>query len=212
MAPRHLLTRAQVRRFGALLVLFVLIGAIVNTPFAVGRLRSRMALPIRPRLQLQGPAAAKPWPAATPHAKAWPAPDSWSESAAFGYRHYDVRASAPAPGVNGYSMDLQLYGWPLPVLEQKQMWWNWGDPALSNPATGLPEPDPAIRLLPIGLVVNPLVIGIGAFAVLIGPWILFVAIRQRLRSRVGGCPFCGYPVGVSPVCTECGRTLISSDA
>jgi hypothetical protein len=31
--------------------------------------------------------------------------------------------------------------------------------------------------------------------------------RRWLRRRRGLCPACGYPVGVNPVCTECGHRL-----
>jgi hypothetical protein len=30
------------------------------------------------------------------------------------------------------------------------------------------------------------------------------AWRRSLRVKRGLCPACAYPVGVSPVCTECG--------
>jgi hypothetical protein len=39
-------------------------------------------------------------------------------------------------------------------------------------------------------------------------WLLFAApfaLRRRRRIKRGLCPACGYPVGDSPVCTECGR-------
>lgn len=39
-------------------------------------------------------------------------------------------------------------------------------------------------------------------------WLFFelAAISRRIRA-VGGCPRCGYPVGASDVCTECGYEL-----
>src|SRR5262249_11196420 len=30
-------------------------------------------------------------------------------------------------------------------------------------------------------------------------------VRRRIRVRRGRCPACAYPVGTSPVCTECGN-------
>lgn len=33
------------------------------------------------------------------------------------------------------------------------------------------------------------------------------AMRRRFRVRRGCCAYCGYPVGGSPVCTECGRPV-----
>jgi hypothetical protein len=64
---------------------------------------------------------------------------------------------------------------------------------------------PAAPLWP-GFVVNT-----GVYAVLIAMlWWLFTgpfAFRQRSRIRRDLCPHCAYPVGVSPVCTECGKPL-----
>ena len=33
------------------------------------------------------------------------------------------------------------------------------------------------------------------------------AVRRAVRRSRGSCVVCGYPVGVSPVCTECGRPV-----
>jgi hypothetical protein len=41
-------------------------------------------------------------------------------------------------------------------------------------------------------------------------WLLFAGVgfaRRRRRIRRGLCPACAYPVGVSPVCTECGGAV-----
>jgi hypothetical protein len=38
-------------------------------------------------------------------------------------------------------------------------------------------------------------------------WMLFCgpfALRRMIRRRRGQCPACTYPIGQSPVCTECG--------
>ena len=38
-------------------------------------------------------------------------------------------------------------------------------------------------------------------------WMLFCgpfALRRMIRRRRGRCPHCAYPIGQSPVCTECG--------
>ena len=38
-------------------------------------------------------------------------------------------------------------------------------------------------------------------------WVLFCgpfALRRMIRRRRGQCPACAYPIGQSPVCTECG--------
>jgi hypothetical protein len=41
-------------------------------------------------------------------------------------------------------------------------------------------------------------------------WLLFAApfaLRRRRRIKRGLCPQCAYPVGASPVCTECGAAV-----
>jgi hypothetical protein len=41
-------------------------------------------------------------------------------------------------------------------------------------------------------------------------WLLFVApfaLRRHLRIRRNLCLHCAYPVGVSKVCTECGKSV-----
>ena len=41
-------------------------------------------------------------------------------------------------------------------------------------------------------------------------WVVFFApgmVKRTLRRRRGQCPACAYPVGTSPVCTECGKQL-----
>ncbi len=41
-------------------------------------------------------------------------------------------------------------------------------------------------------------------------WLLFggpFTVRRLIRVRRGLCPKCGYPMGESAVCTECGKTL-----
>ena len=150
-------------------------------------------------------AAGKDWVVSTPHETEWPPPESWVMSASFGYRHYDIRASGTEPGKNGFSLDATLLGWPLPVIEHKQMWWDWGNPSLSGP-----EPDPAPKLLLRGLIGNPLLIGTLVFVPLVlTPYALIVA-RRAWRTRGGDCPWCGYELRDLDRCPECGRDAIRS--
>jgi len=42
-------------------------------------------------------------------------------------------------------------------------------------------------------------------------WVLFAgpfALRRMIRRRRGQCAHCAYPIGQSPVCTECGAAVI----
>jgi hypothetical protein len=73
---------------------------------------------------------------------------------------------------------------------------------------GSPTPPQRARALPfepmwLGFIINTLI-----YAALIG-FLFFGSIRLRRwrRLRRGLCPRCTYPIGVSPVCTECGLTL-----
>jgi hypothetical protein len=94
-------------------------------------------------------------------------------------------------------------GWPLPVLEQKQMWWDWDDPALKGP-----EPDPRLQLLPLGLIVNPLIVGSSLFVLLAGAWVLLVGMRRMRWRAEARCTNCGYPIRTpSTRCAECGHLL-----
>jgi hypothetical protein len=188
------------RRATLILLVLVLIAAVVNFPLAMWLDKSRTQQTRVPtRLNIQGAAAAeKPWPARTPHAKAWPAPRQYSESHAFGYTLVSVW------GVDGNStthqMSAERIGWPLPCVQRVQMWWPWNDPAWQTTA----EPDPKESVYWPGAVLNPFILGGGAWALLVGLPLAWRAGRSRRRRRANRCEACGYPRGSSSVCTECG--------
>ncbi|MFK7759676.1 MAG: hypothetical protein AB8C13_06995 [Phycisphaerales bacterium] len=152
-------------------------------------------------LNLFGVDAAKQgWPSATPHDVQWPDPKQWVKYWEFGYRDYNVVAPSSDPELNGFSMQVQRLGWPFPAVEVKQMWWNWDDPALSGP-----EPDPRPLLVPLGVVLNPLVVGIPMWVVLcVFPVAIRVGIRL-VRGWKGHCVQCGFDAGSNEICTECGN-------
>lgn len=54
-----------------------------------------------------------------------------------------------------------------------------------------------------GLIANTLLYASVIIAIM---WIL-IALRSKIRLRCNLCPRCKYPIGVSEVCTECGRAL-----
>ena len=60
-----------------------------------------------------------------------------------------------------------------------------------------------LRPLWPGFAVNTLFYAAILWLLIPGPF----ALRRFLRSRRGLCPKCAYPMGASPVCTECGRAL-----
>lgn len=185
-----------------LLLLFVLIAAAINVPWALSFKRSQTTINKVPMARLDLGAVPDEWPAKTPHAERWPKPEHWTEGGVFGCRVYDVRTPGTEPGRNGFSMSLQRMGWPLAVIEEKQMWWDWDNPKLAGP-----ESDPAPSLMLGGLFFNPLILGGGAWCILILPWFLGAITIRTQRKRKHRCMACGYPVGASAVCTECGSTM-----
>ena len=59
-----------------------------------------------------------------------------------------------------------------------------------------------------GFAVNTLLYTV-AMSLTFGAAIAPFALRRHLRTRRGLCPACGYPVGESAVCSECGRAVSS---
>lgn len=189
-----------------LLLLLILIGAAINVPIAMQFLHSRTS-PRAPMIvnERDQQAASRGWPSTTPHDIPWPAPRSWSMEQAFGYQNFQVNgwegpSSTPTDRV---SMQLQRIGWPLPVLEQVQMWWPWDDPKWATKS----ESDPALHLVWSGVVLNPLIFGITLWLVFVLPFNVYFTIRRRLRIAKNVCIKCAYPRGTSDRCSECGHTF-----
>ena len=191
-----------------LLLLFILIGAAINLPIAMQFLHSRTSPRAPTLIDKRGPeAVGYEWPADTPHDIPWPKPSSWMMAGSFGYRHYDVR------GWNGTMndptdlviMEVHRMGWPLPVLEQVQMWWPWDDPKWKTTN----ESDPALYLVWSGVVLNPLIFGLTLWLVFVIPIVLFFNIRLRHRIEQKVCIKCAYPRGTSEKCSECGYKFIT---
>jgi hypothetical protein len=206
MRIQQLTSRAERRRLLLLWLFLVLVGAAVNVPLAISKTRSRTTPPPRTTLNLRGAEAAeKPWPSSTPHPDPWPELEYWVYSRSFGYRHFDARASGPDPEANGFTMDVVHLGWPLPVIEHKQMWWDWDNPSLAGP-----EPDPAPSLLARGLIGNPLLIGTLVFVPLVLMPYAMVMVRRAWRVRGGDCVRCGYTLDGLRTCPECGLDTTQS--
>ena len=58
-----------------------------------------------------------------------------------------------------------------------------------------------------GVIANPLLFALVAWLVFVAPIVLWRRLRYQLRIRRELCPDCGYPAGVSSLCTECGGDL-----
>jgi hypothetical protein len=71
--------------------------------------------------------------------------------------------------------------------------------------------DKAQKLLPLrpiwpGFVINTLFYA----TILWVMWFVSRKVKRTLRGRRGVCQACSYPIGTSPVCTECGANLLQS--
>ncbi len=104
-------------------------------------------------------------------------------------------------------------GWPLRTLDWSVPKHASGRSSIYREGLRFPgtmawlrvAPDRRVPLRPLwlGFAVNTLFFAIVAASV----WTPIVALRRYFRCRRGQCPACGYPVGVSGVCTECGRAV-----
>ena len=214
MTAQSVITARTRRNAAWLLAALVVFTAIVNVPWALTRMRSRLEENKTQLILVVHEQGEFGWPSRTPHALPWPRPDYQEVRGNFGCRIYNVRAHEGGSleerahekpehvGDDNFTMQVQHLGWPLPVVEQKQMWWNWNDPKLMGP-----ESDPALFILWRGSIFNPLLVGGGAWLIImmlvVAPMIF---IRWR-RGRDHRCMDCGYPIGTSEVCTECGAAV-----
>ena len=207
-----------------IVVIFLLAGAVVNVAVAWGC----VAVASWPSSIVDSPDLAMVWPREVP--EHWPPTDVKQELRGFGLAVSRALGRSITSGENGgidesdhYLIDLNRVGWPLQTLQ----WETWreytvskdspavhryaGHPDFTGWRTGL-EPPSFIagtngfwKRLPIrptsvlAFAANTLV-----YASLL--WFPFV-LRRFIRVKRGLCPSCAYPVGESPVCSECGKAL-----
>lgn len=147
------------------------------------------------------------WPTSTPHQQPWPAPTQLSKTEAFMRRRQSAWSVSSLNGMlqTTHHMHHDTYGWPLPSLYRTQRWW----PASPTWASDAPW-DTGIRVSWTGFFFNPLLVVLSIGLVWLGPIGIKRAIIDRRRRKLGRCSSCGYPVGVSPVCTECGAAITPS--
>lgn len=200
------------RRLRRWLVWCMLLAAAINVPLAVSRVETLDAAKPGMGGLRKGEDSPKHWPSKTPHAEPWPKPNYWQQWGGFGDWLLDVRRTDPALRETLFNMRIRWSGWPLPVLEQKRMWWDWDDPALSD-ATGT-DSDPPMRLMPAGLILNPIIVGGGSYALLVAIFLACVIRRRYRRMRRGLCLDCGYDLrglqvgseSQPTICPECGSS------
>jgi hypothetical protein len=118
-------------------------------------------------------------------------------------------ASAWLPDGESYMIVTLQVGWPFRILQAQTRYTaaGWTKPAtvLNLPA----RPGPAGRMLsrdlPLELLWSGMLLNIAILiAVISAPCMLITTLRRRIRLARHRCPSCGYPIGISPVCTECG--------
>jgi hypothetical protein len=146
-------------------------------------------------------AAARGWPARTPHAKPWPNVTQWSEWSVFGARRRIAWGAAPDGRSTSRQMESEFYGWPMPVVVHTQFWWPWNDPAWTTAA----KPDTGLTLEPVGVIIDTLLFSVALWLVLFGPGVLRWFWRRHRRR----CTECGYNLtgNVSGRCPECGTAI-----
>ena len=137
-------------------------------------------------------------------AVAW---QSWrSVEGQVSYRMYRFRLGFDRPwGAEFDFLDLPLVsvqlGWPSPS------WRGTSDLVMRSqmPGAGATLEQFLSDIRPIwpGFIINAFLYGAFLWLALCGPFVL----RRYRRAKRGLCPNCAYPVGRSPVCTECGGAL-----
>jgi hypothetical protein len=196
-----LFKRGEIR--GALLVMLILalVAAIVSLLVGWGMMPAPQSSPSGTELRLMGTqAAARGWPSSTPQDQPWPSPNDWSRNTLSGIWYYKISApNSSNSGGNSFSMQLMQAGWPLPVIENKQMWWDWDDPALKGPV-----PDPAPSILYGRFFLNTAILGGGVWLIVFGPLGVWVIGRRMSWTLQGHCTFCGYDMVGVERCPECG--------
>lgn len=193
--------RKFLARLAVELGVLLLIATAVNVPIGLLRLQSRLIVSRLPTVNSAHPAQEK-WvwepPAATGE---WPEPSQWAEYSGIGLRYYRISGKRSN---DGYQMQVQFAGFPLPVVALPEMWWPWS----GFPSSPDCQPDPGVQVLWVGLLVNPILLAAGAWVLLVAPFEAFFAVRWRRRLKRQLCPYCAYPVGQADVCTECGRAAV----
>jgi hypothetical protein len=97
-------------------------------------------------------------------------------------------------------------GWPCHALTRDEEWINTG--ATAYPGALVLRRGSGVLALPYRVVYGGFVINtlLYAAAAALGSWGV-VHLRSRFREARHLCTACAYPVGTSPVCTECGRPI-----
>jgi hypothetical protein len=201
------------KRLALKLVLFLLVGAIINVAVAWG-----CALVISPNgfssasWQSAQHADYAIWQSAQPaEAPRWP---GWVYRSDTLGAHFLAIASASMKStyVESYVFRQRESGWPMYSCGGSA-WYKYSRTTPGAPWIVLEvHPHRAFilprRIIPTGPIWKGFTIDTLLYAALL--WMVFVVpgtLRRLLRVRHSLCPGCGYPIGLSAVCTECGETV-----
>lgn len=114
------------------------------------------------------------------------------------YAQFSIESGLPFLSLR--SREAMTKGFQRPWTNGLQVRWPEGIAWFrrSGTSTWLP-----IEPIPIGFAANTLLYATPFWFAFGG----FRELRRFLRLRAGLCPACKYPIGASPVCTECGAEL-----
>jgi hypothetical protein len=217
------------RRALAILACLVL-GAVVNIGVAWWLNAATVGLQTTILLR-DASAAAKGWPVAVP--SAWESPDLWEKRASTGCTETVVVSGAlkneygsviSTSWIGHQAVELEDVGWPMRALRSQRVGSFEGAPRGPLPSTTFASwrvgivRSTAISALGVSgshvryIPVFPIWTGFIANSVFFGAtvWLAILGVPRLMRwnrRRRGRCPACAYPVGASPVCTECGATV-----
>lgn len=115
----------------------------------------------------------------------------------------------------GCIADTHRFGWPSRSLQMsfltdcrqnptiKKGWSKHGCLILPAWAKSWANTHIPYDIEPLGFAANSTLYGVLTYALVFGP----VLVRNRVRHCRRNCLHCAYPVGNSPVCTECGKPV-----
>ena len=130
--------------------------------------------------------------------------------------HYGDAAWGSAPQLT-LEVRRLVAGWPFPSLAGEHHWIRYpasqehayfgaipfGDPKPASGNGAVPFSFLPFRPLPAGFAANLLLYTLIIWSL----WLSALTLRRALRRRRNRCPACGYPVGSSSFCTECGGSV-----
>ena len=225
------------KRRVAIVLILLLAGAVVNVAVAwaawgktgysllpVGRITFRQPPTDQIDIELWGRHATDSWPQAGGVNRF----DGHTFGARYRHLHHQVLFSGFVrygdPDLREFMLNCGIYqvimvhvGWPASCLTLDA--WRW-EPDYAEGPDGWPvrvntnaahehdglllfgKPMPRHPLWP-GFAINTLLYATVLWLLIPGPFVL----RRYVRQRRGLCQGCGYPVGESAVCSECGREL-----